>query len=112
MKLPSDNSAEEVLCPSAQPEMAGSRVFAVVAGTVDAPRSVPLAEPQPVTAALLALAGPVNPTEQYSDSELKRHIAYADVKSPKTEIPPPGTGAIQVIGPGLDTGHFPAGLGP
>jgi hypothetical protein len=156
VKLPPDQSAENVLCPSAQPEMAGSYVFGVVAGTVDAPRSVPLAEPQPVTAALLALAGPVKPTEifrfaaacagdacthfdgircrlagrivnqlpavtatlpfcrlrphcrwwlqegkpaclrcpqvvteQYSDSELKRHIAYAEVQDSPTETTSP-----------------------
>jgi len=63
MNLSPDNAAANVLCPSAQPEMAGSFVFGVVVGTVDAPRAVPLAEPQPVTAELLALSAPIKPTE-------------------------------------------------
>jgi hypothetical protein len=51
------------LCPSAQPEMEGSVVFGVVSGTVEEPRVAYLAEPQPVTDKLLALSGPVKPTE-------------------------------------------------
>jgi hypothetical protein len=51
------------LCPSAKPEMAGSVVFGVVGGTVEEPRLAHLAEPQPVTDELLALSGPVTPTE-------------------------------------------------
>jgi len=50
-------------CPSAQPEMAGSVVLGVVGGTVDEPRVAYLAEPPPVTDELLALSGPVKPTE-------------------------------------------------
>jgi hypothetical protein len=51
------------LCPSAQPDMAGSVVFGVVRGTVEEPHVAYLAEPQPVTQQILALAEPVKPTE-------------------------------------------------
>jgi hypothetical protein len=53
------------LCPSAQPEMAGSLLFGVVGGTVAEPRLGYLREPQPVTAELLSLADPVPPTEVF-----------------------------------------------
>jgi hypothetical protein len=51
------------LCPSAQPDMEGSVVLGVVSGTVEEPRVAYLAEPQVVTDELLALSGPVKPTE-------------------------------------------------
>lgn len=51
------------LCPSAKPEMEGSVVFGVVGGTVEEPRLAHLVELQPVTDELLALSGPVAPTE-------------------------------------------------
>ncbi len=54
---------EGPLCPSAQPEMAGSFVFAVIGGTACEPRAAYLAQPQPTTPELLALAVPVHPTE-------------------------------------------------
>jgi hypothetical protein len=50
------------LCPSAQPEMAGSVVFGVNEGTVEDPRIAYLAAPQPVTDEILALTSPVKPT--------------------------------------------------
>ncbi len=53
------------LCPSAQPEMAGSVVFGVVSGTVEKPQLDYLKEPQPVSEELLALTAPVNPTEVF-----------------------------------------------
>lgn len=53
------------LCPSAQPEMAESVVFGVIGGTAHEPRLIHLAEPQPVTEALLAMAEPVKPTEVF-----------------------------------------------
>jgi hypothetical protein len=56
---------EQPLCPSARPEMPGAMAFGIVAGTVEAPRLVHLAEPQPVTDELLALANPVAPTEVF-----------------------------------------------
>lgn len=53
------------LCPSAQPEMDDSVAFGVVSGTVEEPRLLHFAEPQPVTDELLALAQPVRPTEVF-----------------------------------------------
>lgn len=53
------------LCPSAQPEMAGSVVFAVVGGTAKEPLLAHLTHPQPVTDELLALSAPVTPTEVF-----------------------------------------------
>jgi hypothetical protein len=52
------------LCPSTtHPEKEGSIVFGVVGGTVESPRLAYLREPQQVTDELLALSGPVTPTE-------------------------------------------------
>ncbi|MFN2607910.1 MAG: nitrogen fixation protein [Acidimicrobiales bacterium] len=51
------------LCPSAQPDWDGAMVLGIVNGTVEDPRVVFLAEPQPPTDDLLALTRPVNPTE-------------------------------------------------
>ena len=53
------------LCPSAQPEMAESVAFAIIGGTVDEPRAIPLVEPRPVTPELLAMTEPVKPTEVF-----------------------------------------------
>lgn len=54
------------LCPSTtHPEKEGSVVFGVVGGTVESPRLAYLREPQPVTDELLALSGPVTPTEVF-----------------------------------------------
>ena len=55
----------QLLCPSAQPEMAGSVAFGVVVGTVEEPRMLHLERPLPVTDELLALSGPVQPTEVF-----------------------------------------------
>ena len=52
-----------VLCPSAHPDMAGARVFAVVGGSVDAPRADYLEHAVPLTPEIRALAGPVDPAE-------------------------------------------------
>ena len=54
-----------VQCPSARPEMPHSAVFGVVLGSVEQPRVAYLDQPQPVTPELLALAGPVSPTEVF-----------------------------------------------
>jgi hypothetical protein len=56
---------EAPLCPSAEPNAKGSLLFGVVGGTVEHPRLSYLTEPQPVTPELLALAGPVRPTEVF-----------------------------------------------
>jgi hypothetical protein len=50
-------------CPSAQPSWEGSVAIGVVEGTANEPRLAYFAKPQSVTDQLLALSGPVNPTE-------------------------------------------------
>jgi len=57
-----DNSSR-IQCPSARPEMPGSAAFGVVLGSTEQPRVSYLDQPVPVTQELLALAGPVAPTE-------------------------------------------------
>jgi len=59
------STPRQTLCPSAQPDWEGSKVIGVVGGTADAPEVAYLAEPQPVTDELLALARPVTPTEVF-----------------------------------------------
>jgi hypothetical protein len=54
-----------LLCPSAQPEMADCRVLGVMGGSVAEPRLAYLDQPAPVTPEILALAGPVKPTEVF-----------------------------------------------
>jgi hypothetical protein len=54
-----------LLCPSAQPEMAGSRILGVVGGKPGAPELAYLTAPLPVTPELLALSGPAKPTEVF-----------------------------------------------
>jgi len=54
-----------LLCPSAPPEWEGSRVIGVVGGSAAEPRVSSLSEPLPVTNELLALSGPVSPTEVF-----------------------------------------------
>jgi hypothetical protein len=51
------------LCPSAQPSMESSVVFGVFGEAGDPPLLSYLAMPLPVTEQVLALAGPVTPTE-------------------------------------------------
>jgi len=53
------------LCPSARPEMSGSKVFGLISGTVDAPRLAYLKQPLPVTEEVKALSGSVTPTEVF-----------------------------------------------
>src|SRR5918998_121483 len=52
-------------CPSAQPGMDESVAFGVIDGTAEAPRMVHLTRALPVTDELLALSGPVAPTEVF-----------------------------------------------
>ena len=54
---------EHLYCPSAQPEMKGSRVLGVIGGTPDAPEVSYLNEFLPVTEEVIALAGPAKPTQ-------------------------------------------------
>src|SRR5947209_11074805 len=60
-----DSADPQPLCPSAPPQWDGSVVFGIVGGSADAPQPRHLAEPQPVTDELLALSGPVEPTEVF-----------------------------------------------
>ncbi|MHB8577420.1 MAG: nitrogen fixation protein [Dehalococcoidia bacterium] len=53
------------LCPSAQPQMAGSVVLGIVQGTAREPRLAHLVRPLPVTGEILALSEPVKPTEVF-----------------------------------------------
>lgn len=50
-------------CPSAQPDMQGAQVLGVVGGSVDEPQLSYLNETVPVNAELLAMSGPIKPTE-------------------------------------------------
>jgi hypothetical protein len=54
-----------LLCPSANPGMTESMAFGVVGGTPEQPHLQHLERPVPVTDELLALAGPVTPTEVF-----------------------------------------------
>ena len=60
-----ENNADEehLYCPSAQPNMPGSRVLGVVSGTPDAYEVAYLNELLPVSDEILALAGEVKPTQ-------------------------------------------------
>lgn len=60
-----ETSPATLLCPSAQPRMAESVVFGVVTGTAQKRRIGYLTEPQPASDEVLALAGPVKPTEVF-----------------------------------------------
>jgi len=57
------SNERRVLCPSAQPDIAGSVAFGVVGGTAAEPRVAWLERPVPVSADLLALTGPVPATQ-------------------------------------------------
>lgn len=52
-----------LMCPSAQPEMEGSRVIGVVGGTPDAPEVAYLNQYLPVSEEVLAMARPAKPTQ-------------------------------------------------
>lgn len=53
------------LCPSAQAELPGARIFGVVAGTVDEPRVAYLNQSLPATPELLQIAEPARPGEVF-----------------------------------------------
>jgi hypothetical protein len=53
------------LCPSAQPDTPGARVFAVVGGTAAEPELSYLDEALPLTPELVALTAPVTPAEVF-----------------------------------------------
>src|SRR5215203_6463022 len=54
-----------IQCPSARPEMPGSLILGIIQGSVEQPRVAYLEQPQPVSEPLLALSGPVSPTEVF-----------------------------------------------
>jgi hypothetical protein len=58
-------ASADLLCPSAQPDWNGAVAIGVVSGTVEAPRVASLEKPLPISAALLRLAEPVQPTEVF-----------------------------------------------
>jgi len=58
-------TASPPFCPSAQPGMEGAVVFGVIGGTPEEPRVGYLSERLPVTPELLAMSGPVQPTEVF-----------------------------------------------
>lgn len=55
----------QTLCPSAPPHWDNGIVFGVVLGTPEQPQVKYLSEPQPASAEILALAGPVEPDEVF-----------------------------------------------
>lgn len=57
------SSSKVLMCPSAEPEMEGSVIFGIVAGTYEQPQLVHLRETKQIPAELLALDSPVKPTE-------------------------------------------------
>ena len=59
------NQGKVLLCPSARSTFPDSVVISVLGGTAEAPRMVPIERPLPVTAELLEMAGPVEPTEVF-----------------------------------------------
>ena len=62
---PGNSRVARPLCPSAQPDWHGSRLLGVVGGTPQAPRVRFLDTPPAATDELLALAGPLRPTEVF-----------------------------------------------
>lgn len=56
---------KELLCPSARGTFPDSVLIGVVGGTVDEPRITPTEHAIPVTPEILAMAGPVEPTEVF-----------------------------------------------
>jgi hypothetical protein len=59
------DGARRFVCPSAQPDMESPVAFGVIVGSPEEPRLAHLEVPLPVTAELLALSGPVKPTEVF-----------------------------------------------
>ena len=54
-----------LLCPSAQPDMEGTRVLGVISGSAEQSQVAYLNSNVPVTAGLLAAAAPLKPTEVF-----------------------------------------------
>ena len=60
-----EQNNQTLLCPSAQPDMAGCRVLGVVGGTVEASQVAYVNEHLPVSEELLASSAPLKPTEVF-----------------------------------------------
>jgi hypothetical protein len=54
-----------LMCPSAEPEMEGSLVFGIVAGTATEPRMVHFDRAKPVPPEFLTIDAPIRPTEVF-----------------------------------------------
>ena len=52
-------------CPSAQPEMKGAAVFAIIQGTATEPRAAYLNRVVPLTSEIAATTAPIRPTEVF-----------------------------------------------
>jgi len=63
--MASDSNPEELLCPSAQPDIAAGVVIGVVSGTPQDPILSYLREPMAVSTEVLSLALPAKPTEVF-----------------------------------------------
>jgi hypothetical protein len=59
------DATREVLCPSARPDIDGSRVFGVVAGTTEKPHVRLLRQTLPVVRELLDVTGAADPAEVF-----------------------------------------------
>jgi hypothetical protein len=82
LKEPTIMSAErETLCPSAQPDWEGARLFGVLGGTPQQPQTAYLDQAQPVIQEVLELAGPVAPvTINYAPSDAMRDAADIELE--------------------------------
>jgi len=54
-----------LICPSAQPDLAHSRIYGVIGGSSASVEVVYLSEELPVTPELIAMCAPVSPTEVF-----------------------------------------------
>lgn len=57
--------ASEVLCPSAQPDMEGARIFGVLSGTPEMPRIAYLAPAVEIAGGVAEAMGPLAPTQVF-----------------------------------------------
>lgn len=65
MKNPHAHRPEDLVCPSAQPQMRDSVIFGVIGGNAASPQVAYLDRTLPVTNETLSLAAPVQPTEVF-----------------------------------------------
>jgi hypothetical protein len=65
MKAQPSGTESPLLCPSSSPDSQESMVIGVIGGTGEQPHMRHLEQPVPVTEEILALTGPVTPTEVF-----------------------------------------------